>query len=162
MLNRSHSSQVGLVSIVNPKMSSRTSVYGMSPPITHYDGHTRGSRLPTCEQVLRCYWFNCQNPTLTNQTHRVSAKIVVRELLPFYKKAPIPTITEKKVEKKIISLATRNAKLRAIPVGRRNSKSSRRKLLDEEKRLKTTFAIWPADVESRLVHEHDVLFLNSM
>jgi len=81
--------------------------------------------------------------------------------LPFYKKAAIPTITEKKVEEKIISLATLNAKLRAIPVGRRNSESSR-KLLDEEKRLRTTFAIWPADVENRLVHEHDVLFLNSM
>ena len=34
--------------------------------------------------------------------------------------------------------------------------------MDEEKRLATTFAIWPAYVESRLVHEHDVFFLNSM
>jgi len=34
--------------------------------------------------------------------------------------------------------------------------------LDEEKRLATTIAIWPAYVESRLVHEYDVFFLNSM
>jgi len=34
--------------------------------------------------------------------------------------------------------------------------------LDEEKRFTTTIAIWPAYVESRLVHEHDVFFLSSM
>jgi len=34
--------------------------------------------------------------------------------------------------------------------------------LNEEKRLTATFAIWPAYVESRLVHEHDVFFLNAM
>ena len=34
--------------------------------------------------------------------------------------------------------------------------------MDEEKRFTTTIAIWPAYVESRLVHEHDVFCLNSM
>jgi len=34
--------------------------------------------------------------------------------------------------------------------------------LDEEKRFTTTIAIWPAYVESRLFHEHDVFFLSSM
>jgi len=67
-------------------------------------------------------------------------------------------MTEKKVEEKILSLATRNAKLRVIPTARRNSESTKRKSLDEEKRLTTTIAIWPAYVESRLVHEHDVFF----
>ena len=71
-------------------------------------------------------------------------------------------MTEKKVEEKIFSITTRNAKLRAIPIARINSESTKRKSLDEEKRLTTTFGIWPAYVESRLVHEHDVFFLNSM
>jgi len=71
-------------------------------------------------------------------------------------------MTKKEVEEKILSLPTRNAKLRAIPIARRNSESTKRKSLDEEKRLMTTIAIWPAYVESRLVHERDVVFLNSM
>jgi len=85
-------------------------------------------------------------------------KIVVRELLPLSEKADIPTMTKKKVEEKRLSLTTRNAKLQAIPIDRRNSKSTKRKSLDEEKRLTTTIAIWPAYVESRLVHEHHVFF----
>ena len=71
-------------------------------------------------------------------------------------------MTKKKVEENIFSLTTRNTKLRAIPIARRNSESTKRKSLDEEKHLTTTIAIWPAYVESRLVHEHDVFFLNSM
>ena len=67
-------------------------------------------------------------------------------------------MTKKKVEDKIFSLTTRNAKLRAMPTARINSESTKRKSLDEEKRLTTTFAIWAAYVESRLVHEHDVFF----
>ena len=89
-------------------------------------------------------------------------KIVVRELLPLSEKAHIPTMTKKKVEEKSLSITTRNAKLRAIPIARRNSKSTKRKSLDEEKRLTTMIAKWPAYVESRLVHEHHVFFLNSM
>ena len=75
--------------------------------------------------------------------------------------ADIPTMTKKKVEEKILALTTRIAKLRAT-ISRRNSESTKRILLDEEKRLTTTIAIWPAYVESRLVHEHDEFFLNSM
>ena len=67
-------------------------------------------------------------------------------------------MTKKKVEEKILYLTTRNAKLQVIPVARRNSESTKRKSLDEEKRLTTTTAIWPAYAESRLVHEHDVFF----
>ena len=48
----------------------------------------------------------------------------------------------------------------------RNEKSGiideKRKSLDEEKRLTTTFAKPTADVKSRLVREHDMLFLNSV
>ena len=61
-------------------------------------------------------------------------------------------MTKRKVKEKILSHITRNAKLRAIPIARRNSESTKRKSLDEEKRLTTTFATWPACVESRLVH----------
>jgi len=41
-------------------------------------------------------------------------------------------------------------------------RNQRKKSLDDEKHLTTTIAIWPAYVESRLVHEHDMFFLNSM
>jgi len=57
-------------------------------------------------------------------------------------------MTKKKVEEKILSLATQNAKLRASPIGGRNPESLKRKSLDEEKRLTTTFAIQPANVKA--------------
>jgi len=63
---------------------------------------------------------------------------------------------------KILSHTIRNAKLRAISIARRNSESTRRKSWDEEERLTTTIAIWPAYMESRSVHEHDVYFLTSV
>jgi len=43
-------------------MSSRIPLYGLGPPIIQTDGHIRGCHLPICEQVLRCYLFNCWNP----------------------------------------------------------------------------------------------------
>jgi len=78
------------------------------------------------------------------------------------KKADIPSMTKNKIEGKILSLPKQNANLRAVPIAKRNSESTRRKLLDEEKRLTTMIAIWPANVKSHLVDEHDMFFLNSM
>jgi len=85
-------------------MSSRIPVYGLGPPITQDGGHITGGRLATCEQVLRCYFVQLQNPTLTNQTQRDSVKIVIRELLPFYKKAAIRPFRKRKLKRKLFPL----------------------------------------------------------
>ena len=62
----------------------------------------------------------------------------------------------------MLSLATQNAKLRASPTGWIILESASRKSLDEEKHLTTTFAIQPSGMESRLDHEHGMLFFNSI
>lgn len=137
-------------------------IYGLGSVITSDDAIITGSRLPTCRQILRCFLFHQNNPTQKNQTQKDSARSVLEKLLPFYGKANIPVITNKKAEEKIIRLADKNAKLREIPIKRRDSDNAKSKVAREEEELNKTFCIWPNNVEELVKNEEDLIFLESM
>jgi hypothetical protein len=140
----------------------RKHVFGVGSPVTQDDAVITGTRLPTCNQVLRSYLYYRQNPTTTNQTNRECSRLVLDQVLTFYKKANIPTITEKKAIEKIIKLAEKNKKLRAISVDRRSSECTKGKLETEEVELKKTFQLWPENVQHLVTNEEDLMFLESM
>lgn len=138
------------------------SVFGLGAGITSADAELTGSRLPTCEQVLRCFFYHKQEGLASNRTNRDNAKLVLNQIKPFYAKGNIPMITEKKSCEKIIALAEKNAKLRKIPNERRTTTEAIAKVNAMKDELKQTFALWPKDAEKLIKNAEDQEFLQSM
>jgi len=148
---------------VCPKETRQSNaVFGIGTGITRADAEITGSKLPTNSQILRCYMFHQHEGLTLNRTRHENAKIVLKQIIPFYNKANIPTITEKKACEKIISLFQKNAKLRELPVNRRSSSSAQAKLKETEIELSKTFPIWARDAEKIMKNKEDLEFLQSM
>jgi len=148
---------------VCPKETRQSNaVFGIGTGITMTDAEITGSKLPTNSQVLRCYMFHQREGLTLNRTRHENAKIVLKQIILFYNKANIPTITEKKACEKIISLFQKNAKLRELPVNRRSSLSAQVKLKEAEIELSKTFPIWAKDAEKIMKNKEDIEFLQSM
>ncbi|XP_063615921.1 uncharacterized protein LOC134789152, partial [Penaeus indicus] len=81
-----------------PKPETRQDclIFGLGAKITADDAEITGIRLPTNEQVLRCFRFHQMEGLSSNCSKRDIAKIVLEKLVPFYMKANIPMITTKK------------------------------------------------------------------
>ena len=152
---------------VFPKETRQSNaVFGIGTGITSADADAdaeiTGSKLPTNSQVLRCYMFHQREGLTLNRTRHDNAKIVLKQIIPFYNKANIPTITEKKACEKIISLFQKNSKLRELPVNRRSSSSAQTKLKQTEIELSKTFPIWAKNAEKIMNNKEDLEFLQSM
>jgi len=87
---------------VCPKETRQSNaVFGIGTGITRADPEITGSKLPTNSQILRCYMFHQHEGLTLNRTRHENAKIVLKQIIPFYNKANIPTITEKKHVRKL-------------------------------------------------------------
>ena len=137
-------------------------LFGLGNAITVGDSEIHGSKLPTCEQVLRCLMYHIQEGSAENRTKWQSAKLVLSKVAVFYEKANIPMIAERKACERMIALLDENAKIRAIPVARRSSEASTKKLTAMEEKLKTTFPLWPLNAEKLMKSQEDIQFLQSM
>ena len=82
------------------KTRESTAVFGLGAGITEKDEEITGCRLPTNEQVIRCFMFHrsegSAQGTASTSTQRDIAKIVLEKITPFYLKGNIPMIPEKK------------------------------------------------------------------
>lgn len=145
-------------------MATRLSavVFGLGSAISKEDSDITGSRLPTCRQVLRCMMYHIEEGSHENRTKWESAKLVLNHVSVFYEKANIPMISEKKACERIIKLLNENAKIRAIPVSRRGTEASLKKVQEMEEKLATTFQLWPVNVEMIIKNPEDRRFLESM
>ena len=139
-------------------------VFGLGGKIVAEDANITGTRLPTKEQVIRCFKYHQDLACNHNYTKAAIAKIVLGKLEPFYEKGHIPMIAPKSASDKIIKLVSTNAKLREIPKLRRSSGAGKdRERIDKElEDLKTTFVLWPKNVEQLITNEEDKAFLQSM
>ena len=81
----------------SPRTRTAKSIFGLGKGITDDDAQITGSRLPTRRQVLRCAKYHIGKNVFTaskkNMWH--AAKAVYLQVVPFYKKANIPNITER-------------------------------------------------------------------
>lgn len=137
-------------------------IFGLGSGVTEADKHITGSRLPSKQQVLRCFFYNKQKGLALNQKKWETAQITLGEIKPFYERGNIPLILDRKACEKIIKLDAENAKLREIPVARRKTESTRRKIKEMEANLKTTFVLWPVNAEKQIKIAEDREFLKSM
>jgi len=150
------------VGSIPKKTREKKAVFGIGSGITEADAEMKGCRLPTNEQVIRCYMFYRQAGLSLMRSSRDNAKIVLKKVIPFYQKANIPTITEKRACEKIIELCEKNSKLRALPLDRRSSASAIHKLQQAEADLKKTFPLWIKDANKVMTNKDDIKFLESM
>jgi len=72
--------------------------FGVGTAVTKEDAEITGSRLPSNKQVLRSYLYFRANPSEKNQRKVDYAKMVLNQVMQFYSKANIPTITYKIVK----------------------------------------------------------------
>ena len=148
------------------KTRESAAIFGLGAGITEKDKEITGCRLPTNEQVIRCYMFHrnegSAQGTSSDRTQRNNAKIVLEKIIPFYLKGNIPIISEKRACEKIVELFEKNAKIREIPIDRRSSPGVQAKLEDAKKELQKTFPLWTRDAEQTMKSQEDVKFLQSM
>ena len=128
-----------------------------------------GIRLPTCRQVLRCLMYYIGEAVIEKRPGCTSAppkwessKCVLSQVTTFYQKANIPTVSDHQACMKMVKLLDANAKLREIPVARRSTPATLRKLHDMQQQLDATFAIWPANAAQLIRNAEDRAFLESM
>jgi len=122
-----------------PGTRRQSQIFGLGAKITIEDAEITGLRLPTNEQVLRCFKYHQMQRLAENFTKRDIAKIVLEKIVPFYHKANIPMISSKRVCEKIIALVDRNAKLRETPIERRSSPAIIAKLEGNRSSFQQTF-----------------------
>ena len=71
-------------------------VFGLGAGIAKKDEEITVYRLPTNEQVIKCYMFHknegCAQGTASNRTKRENAKIVLEKIIPFFLKENIPMV----------------------------------------------------------------------
>ena len=84
---------------IQKKTRNTAKIFGLG------DAEITGSCLPTCRQVIRCYMYMQEHQTSKHQckTKYEMAKTVLEKIIPFYCKANIPLISERKACQKIIS-----------------------------------------------------------
>lgn len=149
---------------------SASTIWGLGSGITEDDAVITGCRLPSCRQVLRCMLFYmtrdqegavAQVGGQSGRSKWDAAQLVFSQVADFYKKANVPTLTERKCSEEIIALHCDFLKLKAIPINRRESTATITKLENWETRLEKTFQLWP---KRNLVikNAEDRAFLESM
>jgi hypothetical protein len=90
-----------------------------------------------------------------------AAKIVLKTVIPFYQKANIPMISERKACE-CMKLLEENAKLGAISIEPRSSASPLKKVNEIDEKLEKTFHLWPANAPKQIKNREDLAFLHSM
>ena len=150
--NKEATNKYNIISKVT-RQSSR--IFGLGEAVTAESAEIRGSKLPTCEQVLRCLMYHIQQGSSERRTRWQSAKMVLSKVAAFYDKANIPMISEGKACERMIALLDANAKIRAIHVNRRSSVASLNKLKEMQEKLNATFRLWPLNVEQLMKNKED-------
>ena len=154
---------------LGPCQRSRTLVFGLGPTITDADAIITGAKLPSGRQILRCLLHNCdtqlhaKRPGLTGAVSRFqAAKIVLEQVRPFYGKANIPMVSDRRACEKMIALLDANNNLRKIPKERRSSEATARLVDAMEHKLDATFPLWTPNAEELIRDPEDLAFLASM
>ena len=120
------------------KLTRKSSeIYGLGQCISVLDATINGSKLPTYNQVIRCYMYYQQYQP--GETKHKMAQKVLDQVIPFYMKANVPMIHKEKAYQKIWK-AVQSSSL-AIPSQRRDKPFALEKLKKENLLLHKTFPL---------------------
>lgn len=106
--------------------------------------------------------YHQQERGFVHRTNLACAQIVLSKVAPFYAKANIPMVSDRRACENIIKLLKSNAKYRAIPNSRRENPKTLEALKKHEVELSQTFRLWPPNPEKLIKNAEDRQFLHSM
>ena len=134
--------------------------FGFDFGITEDDKHILGNKLPTKEQVLRCflYYFKDGN----GDDKQKSALKVYEQVLPHYEKGGVLIKSDRTCKKNILTLYERYEKIRKIPKDRRDTDYGLNKLREFQDDLHYTMPLWHENALNECNNEEDKEFLLSM
>ena len=126
-----------------PSTRQSSVVFGLpGGAITASDSVITGARLPTNRQVIRCMLYSIESGCKTNTTKWEACNAVLQQVREFYEKANIPMNSDRICCTKMMRLMADNAAIRAIPIKRRDTETSRRRLAAMQTMLDETFIVW--------------------
>ncbi|MEO0910702.1 MAG: hypothetical protein AAFX96_10305, partial [Pseudomonadota bacterium] len=106
---------------------------------------------------------NAQRPGEKGTATRFeTAKVVLEQIRPFYSKANIPMVSDRRACEKVVALVDDNNKLRRIPKERRSTELVIKQLAVMECRLDASFPLWVANAEKMMTDSEDIAFLVNM
>ena len=128
---------------------------------TEDDRTITGCRLPTTRQVLLCFlaYHDSKN---NKSTIRDAANAAVDAVLPFYERARVPHINSWKMAERIEKLFHSMLPLLKIPIARRTTDTSQKRITEFKENLNTTMKFWPGNALDVMTNESDKQFLASM
>ena len=133
---------------------------------THDDKLIPINKLPTNKQVLLSFIARKEEEYTTNKTKKSMFKAamltVTESIFPIYKRARIPTKTDKKLCQDIISNYKQMQNILKIKKANRDFGKAKERIELFKKKLKETMVCWPKDVWTKLENEEDKAFLMSM
>ena len=145
--------------------SSRTD-FVLGTSITSDDNFIPQIRLPSEENVLRCYLSSMNNaivdtpPIQRKSIRKKTADLVLQKIKYIYEKASIPTISDEGIRKQIFNLLDEYQKLNKIPLQIRSKDHIQGKVKDFLLRIQTTtLACWKSDAS---LLDEDKEFLENM
>ena len=145
-----------------PSTRQSSVVFGLpGGAITASDSVITGARLPTNRQVIRCMLYSIESGCKTNTTKWEACNAVLQQVREFYEKANIPMNSDQICCTKMMRLMADNAAIRAIPIKRRDTETSRRRLAAMQTMLDETFIVWPQNT-LHIINNDDRAFLRSM
>lgn len=96
------------------------------------------------------------------RSENANIHVVLKKIIPFYQKANVPVITEKKAYEKITGSFQKNEQLGELPVNCHSSLSVRTKIKETEVELIEVFLIRTKNAENIVKNQEDMEFLQSM
>ena len=145
--------------------SSRTD-FVLGTSITSDDNFIPQIRLPSEENVLRCYLSSMNNaivdtpPIQRKSIRKKTADLVLQKIKYIYEKASIPTISDEGIRKQIFNLLDEYQKLNKIPLQISSKDHIQGKVKDFLLRIQTTtLACWKSDAS---LLDEDKEFLENM
>ena len=136
--------------------------FGLNLGITESDQHILGNKLPTKEQVLRCFMYHHKDGK--GDSKKISAQKVYEQILPHFEKGGILMKHEKSCKENIIALYDKGyvKKVLKIPKERRESEYALNKIKEFEDELHHTMPLWHENALNTCDNEEDRDFLLCM
>ncbi|KAJ8012773.1 hypothetical protein DPEC_G00046360 [Dallia pectoralis] len=106
---------------------SRSLVFGLGPSITSEDGIITCAKLPTGRQMLRCM-LAIKPGAYGALSQFEDAMVVLEQVRPFYKKANIPMVRDKRACHNVVDLVNANIKLRKISQAKCSNETTAKQL----------------------------------
>lgn len=146
------------------KKDPRYFVLGTKP--TKDDIHISGTKLPTRKAILLAFIsrkeYMYENDNSKTCIFNSAKETVIEEIVPFYEKARIPSLSVNLMARKIVALYENFKGIQKINIKRRNTGKPKERIENFKINLEMTMPLWDPNSLNMITNEEDKKFLISM